>query len=319
MAPPGQLAAADRVHVVAHADVDGLAAAAILVRWARSEGKEASWDVVGVRGLYRVLVARMREALGAPARTAVVVADVAPRAGDAYVYASLVRPGRVDLVWVDHHEWPEAARRALSSAGALLVLDAGDVAAALACRLVGCWGDPASARLVELARHDDGCRRDPEGLAERWRVVLRSLPPDALGRVVGDLARGDLWPRWADELYRGRREAYEREVASTRVEVYEHEGVRVAVATPPPSVSPCDLDLAGVLPGPGEADVVVVLYPRSVSIRTWGDVSADCVARRMGGGGHRGAAGAPRDPGLGPAQVARMVARLAAECRGARA
>jgi hypothetical protein len=305
----------DTLHVVAHSDLDGVASAAIIVRWARSQGKEASWDVVGVRGLYRTLVSRMRMLLGRPGSTLIVVADMSPRVSDVPVYLSLVRRGKLEMVWIDHHEWSSELRSLLERNGVHIYLDRRDVTAALACRLLGCSSDPVSRRLVEMARYDDSCSPDPEGLSERWRVVLKMLPPEKLARVVEDLASGRLWPSWADEVYRSSYASYYESVRSTHVSTYAYEGVRVAVASPQPNVSPCDLDLAGILPGPREADVVVVLYPRSLSIRTWGRLSADCIARKMGGGGHRNAAGAPRPSlSMGPAQLARLVARYAREC-----
>ncbi len=306
---------ADRVHVIAHTDLDGLASAAIIARWARSKGKHVSWDVTGVRGLFKTLVSRMRLLLGQPGRSLIVVVDMAPRQSDALVYVSLVKPGKLELAWIDHHEWSSEVKSVLERAGVKVYVDRSDVTAMNVCRLLGC-SDVVVRRLAELARYDDSCTPDPEGLVEKWRIVIRSIGFQELSRVIESLSKGDLWPNWADAVYKTVSIKYYESLRSTSKSVYEFEGLRVAVVTPPPNVSPCDLDLAGVLPGPREADVVVILYPRSISIRTWGSLNANCIARLLGGGGHRHAAGAPR-PSLtmGSAQIARMVAKAAKECR----
>ncbi len=310
------LASSDAIHVVAHSDMDGIASAAIVGRWARRRGIAFTWDVVGVRSLYRILVSRMREALSKPQYTMFLVVDIAPRHSDAYVYASLVRKGRVELAWVDHHEWSTEVRSYLERAGVKVFVDRSDVTAANVCRLLDCSGDPVSAKLVELARYDDSCKPDPEGLVGRWRIVLRTMPPEEAGKVIESFIEGCLWPTWAQERYDSSASSYREQIASTHVSIYDFEGVRILVAVPPPTVSACDLELSGVIKLGEGVEVAVIVYPRSISIRTTGTIDANCVARRLGGGGHRRAAGAPRPSlSMGPAQIARMVAREVGHCR----
>ena len=309
------LSSVDSVHVIAHSDMDGIASAAIIARWASARGLKTSWDVVGVRGLYKVLVSRMREAVSQPYRVAFVVVDMAPRHSDAYVYASLLRSENVQLVWVDHHEWPLEVKSYLERAGAKVYVERDDVTAANVCRLLSCHDDPVMARLVELARYDDSCQPDPEGLVERWRIVLRSLRPSDAAAAVADLSRGEFWPSWAEERYRDVEPSYREQLSSTHVSLHEYEGVRVLVAVPPPMVSACDLELSGLVRVGRGVDVAVIVYPKSISIRTTGGYDANCIARALGGGGHRRAAGAPRPSmSMGPAQIARMVAREARSC-----
>ena len=303
-----------RLAVVHHVDLDGAAAAAVL---ARSSAGAAVFRATGVRGVRRAVLRELRAAAGSGATVA--VADLGPGGlGDAEAIASGLRFGQ-RLVWLDHHEWPRGALEALAGAGAVVVVDRSRVTAEVACRAVGCWDDEVSRSIVEIARADDSCGEDPLGLAEKWRLVLRVSGPRAAERAAASLAGGDLWPSWAREVYEHYAEPYRRELREqTRLYRYQFEGLRVAVAVPPARVSGCDLERAGLLPGGGEADVVVVLYPRGISIRTWGGLRADCIASRLGGGGHHNAAGAPRpSTTMGPAQVARMVARAAAACREA--
>ncbi len=311
----GSLEQASRVHVISHVDLDGIASAALLVRWSRVRGKRVSWDIVGVRGLYRVLVNRMRQLLGLPGRSVVVVCDVSPRESEARVYASLIRPGKLELIWFDHHEWPNGVREYLEKNAVTVVHDRSDVTAALVHKTLE-FSDAVAQRLVELARRDDSCSRDPEGLVEKWRLVLRLGSRQDLERAVQDLADGKIWPQWANEVYMNNYQEYYKKVKTTAVSTYTFEGFRVAVAVPPPDISACDLDLMGVLPGPNDADVVVIVYPRGLSIRTWGRLRANCIAEKLGGGGHSHAAGAPRpSQSMGSAQIARLIAKTAAACR----
>ncbi|BES82279.1 hypothetical protein [Pyrodictium abyssi] len=310
----GLLEAARRLHVVSHVDLDGLAAAALLLRWARRRGIEARHSVAGVRGLYRMLRRALQEAAGQPG-SLVVVADLSPRGrDDAEAIAGLLRWGQ-RLLWIDHHEWPEGAREALERAGAVVVHDRSRVTAEIACSVARCEGDDLE--LVGLARADDSCAEDPRGLAERWRLVLRHLDWEGLRRAAEALAQGELWPDWVREVYEREAPSYYSEIREkTSVDRYEFNGLRVAVVTPPPRASGCDVQRLGLVPGPEEADVAVILYPRGISIRTWGQLRADCIASRLGGGGHSHVAGAPRpSTTMGPAQIARMVANAAEECR----
>jgi hypothetical protein len=304
-----------RLRIVHHVDLDGAAAAAVVARGVLGRpGSRVRFRATGVRSVRRAVLGELRGAAGGG--ETVVVADLGPGGrGDAEAVASGLRLGQ-RLVWLDHHEWPPGAREALVAAGAVVVLDRSRVTAEIACRAVGCMEDEVSRTIVEVARADDSCGEDPLGLAERWRVVLRVLGPRAAERAAESLARGDLWPQWAREVYERHAAAYYRELREqTRLYRAEWEGVRVAVLVPSPRVSGCDLERAGLVPGPGEVDVVVVAYPRGLSIRTWGRLRADCIASRLGGGGHHNAAGAPRpSTTMGPAQIARMVARAAAAC-----
>jgi len=308
------LARTRRLVAVHHVDLDGAAAAAILARLAARHGGETRFRATGARGVRRVLLRELRAAAGSGATVA--AADISPGGrGDAEAIASGLRFGQ-RLAWLDHHVWPHGAREALEQAGAVVVVDRARVTAEIACRIAGCWDDETSRTLVEIARADDSCSEDPLGLAERWRVVLRVSGPRTAERAAESFARGSLWPSWAREVYERSVNEYYRELRSqTRVDTYTWEGVKVAAAVPPARASGCDLERAGVIPGPREADVIVIVYPRGLSIRTWGRLRADCIASKLGGGGHRNAAGAPRpSTTMGPAQIARMVARAAASC-----
>ena len=306
------LEGARRVRVVSHHDLDGVASAALLVRWARSRGVEARYRLVSVSVAYKTLLGEVRAA--ASDSSVVVAADISPRGrGDAEALASALRWGQ-RLVWLDHHVWDPATVRVLEDAGAVIVVDRSKVTAEIACRVIGCQDDVFAKTIMEAARADDSCTSDHLGLAPKWRLVLRILGPREARRAVEALARGELWPGWADELYRMHAPGYYDEIRSkTTVNTYTFNGVRVVVVTPPPTANACDVET--ILGRPENADVMVLLYPKGISIRSLGPYRADCIAARLGGGGHPRAAGAKRpSTTMGPAQIARIIANAAKEC-----
>ena len=294
-----------------HVDLDGAAAAAVLLRWARGRGARATVRATGARGVYKAVLGELRR--GASEAATVVAMDTSPggRAA-AEALATGLRLGS-RLAWLDHHVWEPGEREALEKAGAVAVLDRSRVTAEIACRLVDCMDDEVSRTIVEAARADDSCSEDPLGLAPRWRLVLRVLGPREVPRVAEALARGELWPGWAEEVYRKHAPSYYEEIRrNTTVNTYSFDGLRVAVVTPPPRANACDVERTIGTP---DADLVVILYPRGLSIRSLGGLRADCIAKKLGGGGHPKAAGAPRpSTTMGAAQVARMVARAAEGC-----
>ncbi len=303
------LQGASRIVMVAHYDLDGLASAALLARWARRHGIGFTVAACGARGLQRCL-RRLLGELAKPPRPVLVVADITPSPEALGLLAAVSRHVEA-VVWVDHHVWPPGLEERLWSLGAHVLHDRGDVAAALVCRLLDCWSDVVSRELVDLARRDDNCSEDPTGLSDRWRLVLRYLHPREASRVVEALRRGDLWPGWAREVYEARYQEYVEQLRRTRVHVYTVEGVRVAVLVPPPIVAACDIKKAGL--EPEDADAVAILYPGGVSLKTR-RVDASCVARVLGGGGHEHTAGAPRRTLQPPDHVAREVAYAVKKC-----
>ncbi|BEP16910.1 DHHA1 domain-containing protein [Pyrofollis japonicus] len=309
------LESGSRIHVVSHVDLDGLSSAAIIMRWARSKGKEVAHSVAGVRGLYTMAKRALQGAAGKPG-TVVVIADLSPRGrGDAEAIATLAKYAK-SVIWLDHHVWEEDVETVLEKHGVIVIRDRSKVTAELACFLTECWNDEVSKKLVEIARADDSCSEDPYGLADKWRLVLRYLDWEGLRRAAQSLSRGELWPDWAREIYEKEAPSYYREIREkTSVLIESFNGIRVAVVTPPPRASACDVQRLGATPGPDKADVVVIVYPKGLSIKTWGRLRADCIAAKLGGGGHSNVAGAPRpSTTMGSAQIARMVANAAKEC-----
>ena len=308
-----RLAGARLLVIVFHGDLDGVVGAALLARWASSRGVGARLIHSTVRGLRR----RLRDAVyaarqGSPGGVAVV--DIAVQGvADAIVYSQLLRG--VPAAWFDHHPWPEGAEDRLRAAGVEVHHRRDRVSAQLVAEALG-LSDEYSKRLVEMALADDTCRPGV-GDADRWRIVLRFLDEGGLVRAAEALARGETWPSWADEILREKGRAYlERaEAVADRLRVHEVDGVRVATILMEPDVDVCTVQKILWRRGwrSDEVDVEVYIYPRAVSIRTT-RLDASCIARRLGGGGHRYAAGAPLRLSYGEAQIARQVAYYAKMC-----
>ncbi len=306
------LGRAKLIAIVFHGDLDGVAGAALIARWAEARG--GRWllfhsTVRGLRKRLREVVNKLRSGLHG---AGIVLVDLAVGSrSDAILYAQLLRGLRA--AWFDHHPWPPGAADYLLRAGVEVYHARDLVSAELVARALG-LSDEYSRRLVEVAKRDDTCQPG-EGLEDKWRVVLRAL--DDPGKAVEALAAGELWPEWAERIYEAEAPKYWGlvEDVAGRLRVYEHDGVKVAVIPMEPSVDVCSVQKALWKRGwsPDKVDVEVYVYPRAVSIRSM-RVDASCIARLMGGGGHRRAAGAPLRYSYTDARLARQIAMYALKC-----
>ncbi|AEM37912.1 hypothetical protein Pyrfu_0040 [Pyrolobus fumarii 1A] len=304
-----------RLYIVFHGDLDGVVGAALLARWASDRG--ARWEAhhSTVRGLPRVLrnvVNKAKSMLGKPG---IALVDLAVQSmGDAIIYANLLKG--MPSAWFDHHPWPSGAAERLLNVGVEVYHLRDYVSAELVARTLG-LNDEYSAKLVRIARADDTCEPG-ESEADKWRIVLRALRDPV--KAVEAFARGDLWPDWAQQLYEEHVERYmsEAERVAARLRVYEYNGVKVAVIPMEPGVDVCTIQKLLWSRGwnPENIDVEVYVYPRAISLRSV-KLDVSCIAKALGGGGHKRAAGAPRPSQLmGEAQIARLVASQVEKCLG---
>ncbi len=299
------------ITIVFHGDLDGVASAALLARWASQTGRRYRLVHSTVRGLRRTLrdVVNTLRSMGGGG---IALIDLSLQGvSDAILYAQYLRG--LPAAWFDHHPWPEGAEEKLRAAGVELHRRRDRVSAELVAEALG-LSDDYSRMLVEAARADDTCAPG-ESIADKWRLVLRYL--DDPVRAVKALAAGDLWPEWAEKLYREKGSEYLSlaERVAARLRVYEYDGVRVAVVPMEPGVDVCTVQKLLWKKGwsPEKVDVELYIYPRAVSIRTV-RIDASCIARKLGGGGHRRAAGAPLRYSYGAAGLARQVAMYAKMC-----
>ncbi len=300
------------IAIIYHGDLDGIIGASLIARWASERGSRWILYHSTVRGLRRRLREVANQVRSSFFGGAIALVDLAVGSrSDAVLYSQLLR--NVKAAWFDHHPWPPGAADQLLRAG-IEVYHARDmVSAELVARALG-LRDEYSAKLVEVARRDDTCQ-EGEGLEDKWRVVLRAI--DDTSRVVKSFVEGDLWPEWAQRIYEAEAPKYYGVVedVASRLRVYEFEGVRVALVPMEPSVDVCSVQKALWKRGwnPESVEVEVYVYPRAVSIRSV-KLDASCIARLMGGGGHRRAAGAPLRYNYTDAKLARQVAMYARKC-----
>ncbi len=301
------------IAIVFHGDLDGVAGAALLARWAMETGRRYRFIHSTVRGL-RYTLRDTVNALRSMGGGGVAFIDLSLQGvGDAILYAQYLRG--MPAAWFDHHPWPEGAEEKLRAAGVELHRRRDRVSAELVAEALG-LRDEYSRMLVEAARADDTCAPG-ESIADRWRIVLRYL--DNPVRAAEALASGSLWPDWAEKIYREKGVEYIRlaEKVASRLRVYEYDGIRVAVVTMEPGVDVCTVQKVLWKKGwsTESVDVELYIYPRAVSIRS-ARIDASCIARRLGGGGHKRAAGAPLRYSYGAAGLARQVAMYAKLCSG---
>jgi len=304
---------ARRLYIIFHGDLDGIIGAALLARWAESRGSRWELHHSTVRALPRVVRSVANRARSMLGRPGVALVDLAIQSvSDAILYSRYLRG--MPAAWFDHHPWPEGAAERLLEAGVEVYHYRDMVSAELVARALG-LSDEYSVKLVEVAKADDTCEPG-DSVADRWRIVLRSLRDPR--KAVEAFIRGELWPEWAEKLYSETAPRYleEAERSASRLHVYEHDGRRVAVILMEPGVDVCTVQKLLWSRGwdPERVDVEIYVYPRALSLRSV-RVDVSCIAKKLGGGGHKRAAGAPRpSQSMGEAQLARLVANLVGEC-----
>ncbi len=278
-----------RAVVVSHWDVDGIAAAAIAVRMGAERYRLAS-----TTALPRILAQAVNdlERLGADT---LIVADLNPSdwqrvtVETALDYAMSLG---ARVLWVDHHRWSERIAGEVAGMGVELVVDEGRVSAQLMAERLGCR-DGVCTRLIQMAIDDD-LFLGRDGLARRWRRLLRWYGWSVRRRAVGEWARGRLWPEWAARLWEGMRDEYENmlERVALNAAVLAREGLRiVAVRVPDDRLHPGEVHAELVRNG-FDGDIYALIYGGGVSLRSE-TIPLTCIARRLGGGGHERAAGIP--------------------------
>ncbi len=295
--------------VVSHWDVDGVASAAIAVRMGARVFKLAALSALPQILDDAVLAA---ERLGADT---LLVADLNPSPGqERLVETSLdyALSLGVRVVWLDHHEWPEALVEELREMGVTLILDRSRVSAELVAGYLGCV-DEVCKRLCEMAVDDD-LFLNQDALAVRWRRLLRWYNWRIRYNAVRSWARGVLWPGWVRPLWERLAAEYETLMRETlrRVTIVEAGGYRLAVVrVASEKLHPGEVHARIIREG-YEADIYAMIYDNGVSLRSE-TLPLACIARRLGGGGHEKAAGIPGDTWT-PASLAEALSRAIREC-----
>ncbi len=277
--------------VVTHTDLDGVASAAILTR---SLGGVDKYVFAQPSSLPRVL-----SAVKCSGECEVYVCDLSPNGDSLDLILEAVRRlvgSGAGVWWFDHHVWDSSWIEAFRSAGVRLYQDTSTCSAGIVYRQLGS-GDPVSERIaraacsLDLWVFDDWlgnflARYVGNSGSENWkRRAVASLASGALLdeevlRVVEDSVDREL-----KVLSEALRRCGVREVCGVRV-VYHYKSVKDHVTS----------YIASLLMTRLGADVAVICRRGSASLRSRGRVDVREIAKELGGGGHRSAAGFPLRP-----------------------
>ncbi len=295
-----------RYSIVTHTDLDGVSAAAIILRATGARlGVDARLEFTEPYRLHKTLKSI---ASNVSKGEVVTISDIGANPDTFNDVVSLLeraveRGARV--YWFDHHRWEPEWLEKLHSIGVHVYVETDTCGAGVVARHVPdafgvetdgyveelvratcaadiwLWDHPAAPKLYRVV----DWRRGRAGDKWRRRLVEKFASAKSLGEILGD-----------EEVRRALMEYIDRELANYEksirsVEVLEVGGCRVVVAlkkSGPPSRS----FLARTLSARYNADVVAVIHRRGISLRSE-TVDVRSIAKALGGGGHLRAAGAP--------------------------
>ncbi len=275
--------------IISHWDLDGLTSAALLSRRLRETTTILSTISALPRYLSQVVslssVVRIRD---------VYILDLNPQPGrldEIYMLIRELRENDVHVTWIDHHEWEHSYRYHIEEAGAKVYIDTNEVTAGLVYRLYWDKPDEYASRLVELA-YDDDFFLNKIPVTIKWRRILRWYRWNTRYNALRSFRRGEIWPRWAENLYRGIEKEYMAllRVAVSSTYTYYASGARIVVAeNVDQRLHPGEV-YEEILRSNIRGDVYIIMYPNGISIRSE-KLDASEIAKILGGGGHRKAAG----------------------------
>ncbi len=309
--------AAWSITIVAHTDLDGVAASAAYLRLAGAQlGREARLFFTEPYKLVKVL----RQAATGTRR--LVVVDLGLNARDLGAVSRLVREAvrqGVKVEWYDHHIWDREWIEGLTRAGATLHIDNTTCAAGVVLRYapqhLGTEPDDTLKQLIDAACAADLWRWDHPLAPKLFRVVDRyhGRRGDKWRReLVRGFSSGALWWPELDEALQEyiRREFEGASYSLHHTVVVEVKGCKIVFALKKPGPPNASIVAAMVTARTGaDVAVIVKVKGRGLSLRSR-RVNVREIAVRMGGGGHVRASGAPLriNPLLAP--LSRLIPRI---------
>ncbi len=288
----------NHLYIVTHTDLDGVGAAAAVVRLL---GRVDDDYTVVYAEPYNLDEKLSRLAGYVEKGDLLIVSDLGPNR-DSYrgvleAVSRIVKEGGM-VEWYDHHVWSSEDMERLRELGVWLVVDRSTCATGVVMHhLSRRHGVEPDEYLLELERvvcSADLWRWDHYLSTKLFRVVGSEQNGDEWrDKVLGKLASGTLWDGELEERlqdYMTRElEGFNRVQAT--VYVYNGRGCRVAAALKHRG-PPANSFVGGMLIGRYMADIAVILRPNGgLSLRSR-SVDVQVVASRLGGGGHPRAAGA---------------------------
>jgi len=275
--------------IVAHWDIDGLASAVLV---AKHYGVPLDSIRLSATGRAQKFV---KELLSAGANH-VFVLDISFGEGSLKDLAKNLKKHKAGMTVVDHHVWEASALELADSLHNIrLVLNSSAPCTAQIVYDELLSRPPLRSELrtlLEMAVDDDTYSNKMQ-LTSKWRVLLRWGDWDFRYKVLEALMEGVLWPEWAERMFQEVWSEYSKllgEAAKT-AELAEVGDVRVLFAYPDQRVHPGDLHYYLENVAEKKADLYVLVYGKSVSLRS-AKINVAEVAKALGGGGHEKAAGA---------------------------
>lgn len=290
----GYHAGVRRAYVISHWDLDGLSSAALVCR-AYGEDKcrvrLSSVTAISLNLKHFISKESIKRAY-----TDLYLLDLNPQQDSVDLVLRVIQDIKalnIRIHWYDHHEWGDELKRRVSELGVDVVNDVDSVTAEITMEKLN-LSDEYSAKLTDLAIDDDKFINRYE-LTTYWRRILKWFNWDVRYRALESFKAGDLWPKWAQELYDEMKHEYEKlleEAYYSTIVIRVSDEVSVALS------SNIDRrvhagDVQAYLIDKGiAADAYIVMYPNSISLRS-SSIDVSTVAKELGGGGHRGASGIP--------------------------
>lgn len=204
---------------------------------------------------------------------------------------------KIMIYWFDHHEWDKEIYNSLIGFNDILWyrVDPSSISSDLVARYFDALDNSYVSELVDLAFDDDFFINRYETTI-MWRRILRWYGWPIRYKALKSFIRGELRPAWMLELYRREvKNIYEnliRETIGRADYVIAKNGLKFLIFQDvDPRVHPGEITLIAKQNGLF-ADIYIIRYPRGISLRSdYIDVSL--IAKMLGGGGHRNAAGIP--------------------------
>ncbi len=280
--------------VLSHWDIDGLASASMLTE----KYKPIKTMLSSITAVPKNLLKAM-DLIGEYGE--IIVSDLNPQINHLKDLAEIFRIARekdITITWIDHHEWDKQVYRLFSQYEDIIyyLVDTTSVAAELVAIKYGFIDkDIFYKRLIELAVDDDYFLNKHE-LTIMWRRILRWYRWDTRYKALKSLLHHDLEPLWMKRLYLVEvKNLYEnliRESIARSDVITTRTGFKIIVFQDvDPRIHPGEVTWIAKENGL-IADIYIVRYPRGVSLRS-DAIDVSLIARLLGGGGHRNAAGIP--------------------------
>ena len=274
--------------VISHWDIDGIASAAILAHYMGVPIENIRLSSTGRIHVF------FKELLNAGVNR-IYILDLNPN----FTVASRIASEssvKHEVIWIDHHRWHDEALDVVRGCrNHRLIVDPESPCTAImiATELLRDVELKDPHKLMLRLAIDDDTFNDKLELTRRWRMLLRWGDWSLRYKILEDWIDGIIWPSWAEREYERVRGDYERLLAKAlgTIEIANASGFKILFAYPDEKIHPGDLQRAIENIAKERADVYVFIYERGVSLRS-NILDVSRIAKMLGGGGHRNAAGA---------------------------